>query len=143
SCVGILQMLTRYSTVDEDYCPYNTNGQYEEFAVWPTYRRYGLADFQVSDASFAARPIDEWNFAQAQMPEQAAAYPLYGVREAVALTPEEFHNPDVIEALVASGRDVVFAMQLYGRTEAHDDRDPIWRHERGAEAGGQHCMLIV
>ena len=143
SCVGILQMLTRYSAVEENANPYIDSAAYEDFATAPFYRNSDLQNYRLGDPNFSQKAINGWNFAAAQMPEAARVYPLYGVREVVALSPEEFRRPEVIESLVAGGKDVVFAITLYAATPTSNPRDPVWRHAPGAAEGGGHCMVIV
>jgi len=143
SCVGILQMLTRYSAVEDDASPYIADSLYEDFSLNPIYREYGLSAYNWQLPDFPQKSVNDWNFAPAQMPEAARLYPLYGAHEVVALKPEEFRRTEVIESLVASGKDIVFAIQLYNATADSNPRDPVWRHAPGATEGGAHCMMIV
>jgi len=143
SCVGILQMLTRYSAVEEDASRYVDSEVYESFETAWIYNDSELRNFRWWKPEFPQRVINEWNFEPRQMPEAARLNPQYGVREVVALKPEEFRRPEVIESLVANGKDIVFAMQLYDATADSNPRDPVWRHAPGAAQGGAHCMMIV
>ncbi len=116
SCVGILQMLTRYSAVEEVASHYVDSEVYESFETAWIYRDSELRNFRWWISEFPQKPVNEWNFDARQMPEEARLNPQYGVKEVVGLTREEFRRPEVIESLVASGKDVVFAIQLFAPT---------------------------
>ncbi len=142
-CVGVTQLLKQYRTCDEVQMPYVESGSYENVAVWPSYARFGLQTFMWNVNTTPQHPINLWNFEPEQMNLAVREGLRYGVKRSTVLAGDEFRDTGFLEALVVSGRDVIFSMNLVGQTSAFNPRDPVWRRLPGAPPGGGHCMLIV
>lgn len=143
-CIGVTAVLSKYRVCAESVLPYIANVAYEDVANWPSYRRFGLETFDWSrPASARQQQVTAWSFDAEQMPPAVRENMQYGVKNYAVLTAAEFKSPEALEAIVASGRDVVFSMMLVSPTAANNPRDPVWRNMPGAMSAGGHCMSIV
>ncbi len=141
--VGVLSVLANYRTCAETTVPYIETAAYEDVSRWPSYATYGLQTFMWSNFTLPQHPVNLWSFDREQSPPSAREQLQWGIRGFTTLTPEEYQDPNMLEALVVAGRDIVFGMDLYGATPESNPRDPVWRKMPRAASGGSHCMSIV
>jgi hypothetical protein len=56
---------------------------------------------------------------------------------------QDVNNPRRFEEILASGREIIFAVMLHRDLHQVDPAQPVWRRKPGSPAFGYHFMLVV
>jgi hypothetical protein len=135
-------VLNTYSVCRNEDLPYRGNDSEAGMGRSPHYKGFGLEEYDWSKP-FSQFVLNRWNLDPRQLPPQARANAKYRIEKFASMPRQDVNNPRKFEEILASGREIIFAVMLHRDIHQVDPAQPVWRRKPGSPAFGYHFMLVV
>jgi len=135
-------VLHTYAVCPDRDLPYR--GDYSESQIGKSahFKGFELESYDWSKP-FSQFLLNRWNLDPARLPAEARANAKYRIGKFVTMARADVTNPRKFEEVLASGREIIFAVMLHRDIREVDAAQPVWRRKPGSPAIGYHFMLAV
>jgi hypothetical protein len=132
--MGILQQFAICRAQDLPYVS-DTPGDFNE--------RFAMKGYDWSKP-FSQFTLNRWNLDPRQLPPAARINARYAIEKFVTMPHEDLRNPRKFEEILASGHEIVFAINLHANSDDSAKGEPVWRLKpRTSGSSVNHFMLMV
>ncbi len=135
-------VLKDYAICTANDLPYRGDDAVEKIGRSDFYQGWGLEnyDWSTPQSQFI---INRWNLDPQRFPQSARAGARYGIDDYVLLSPDDARRPEKFEQILASGRELVFNINIHENSDDSAKGEPVWRYKPDQAATGNHLMLVV
>jgi hypothetical protein len=137
-----MSILQHYAICRDQDLPYHGGGEVVNMAS-PYYRGFELGNYDWS-RPFPQLALNRWNLDPRQLPPAARENARYAIAAYITLPEQDLRNPQKFEEILASGHEIVFAVNLHANSDDSATGQPVWRLK--PNQGGSsinHFMLMV
>jgi hypothetical protein len=136
-------VLNHYAICRAQDLPYHGSGAAARIGGSNYYKGFGLEGYDWSKP-FSQFLLNRWNFDPHQLPAAARANARYSIDKFVTFSRRDTKDPAKFEQVLASGHEIVFAINVHGNSDDSAIGQPVWRLKPGAKPDSvNHFMLMV